>query len=157
MFGGDLDGVFQSSDPNVVADRLEGWQREFNRQIDGFDRVQRAAADLRVTETAVNGGLRVTVDVSGQIVDIVTTDELETLDTAQIGPAVLACIRRAQQSLAAKFAETAKETLGDDPLGAQLTEQFRERFPGERAPETPTRKPRTDEERAASPIVWDED
>lgn len=33
--------------------------------------------------------------------DITTTDELEQLSNAEIGPAVLACIRRAQESLAA--------------------------------------------------------
>lgn len=156
MFGGDMDNVFRSSDPNVVAERLEGWQREFNRQIEGFDRVQRAAADIRVTETAVNGGLKVTVDVSGQVVDITTDEELETLSTKEIGPAVLACIRRAQQALAAKFAETAKEALGDDPLGEHLSEQFSERFPEPQEPKPVRRKPRSDEERADSPIVWDE-
>lgn len=155
MFGGDLDSVFQSSDPNVVADRLEGWRQEFNKQIEGFDKVQRAAADLRVTETAVNGGLAVTVDVGGQVVDIRTNDELETLSTSEIGPAVLACIRRAQQSLTARFAETAKEALGDDnPLGAQLTEQFRERFPAPQEETKPRRKPRSEE---GEPNVWDED
>jgi DNA-binding protein YbaB len=155
MFGGDVDAVFQSSDPNVVADRLESWRDEFNRQVQGFDKVQRAAAELRVTETAVNGGLAVTVDVSGQVVDIQTNDELETIGTKDIGPAVLACIRRAQQALAAKFAETAKETLGDDdPLGTQLSEQFRERFPESREEPGPRRRPRAEE---GAPNVWDED
>lgn len=151
----DLDQVFQSGDPNAVADRLERWQQEFNRQIDGFDRVQRATIDLRVTESAVNGGLSVTVDVTGQVVDIVTGDELETLSTAEIGPTVLACIRRAQQTLSDRFAETATETVGDSPLGARLSEQFRQRFPEPREPK-PRERPRTEEESAASPIAWDE-
>lgn len=149
----DLDQVFRPGDPGEMADRLEVWQREFSRQVEGFDKVQRAAADLRVTEIAVDGGLAVTVDVSGQVVDITTTDELEQLSNAEIGPAVLACIRRAQESLAAKFAETAKDTLGEDPLGAQLTEQFRQRFPQQEEPAKPKPRP-VDED--GQPVVWDE-
>ncbi|WP_407778082.1 YbaB/EbfC family nucleoid-associated protein, partial [Actinophytocola sp.] len=112
-----------------MADRLEEWQQEFDKHLQGFDRLQQAAAGLRVTETAADGGIRVTVDVSGQIVDIVTTDELSSVDATEIGPLILQCLKRAQSTLAAKFAETAEETLGDDPTRANLVEQYQKRFP----------------------------
>jgi hypothetical protein len=154
MFGGDLDEVFRSQDPNVAADRLEAWQQEFNHQVEGFDRVQRAAMGLTATETALNGGVRVTVDVSGQVVDIVTSEELDEVGAEEIGPAVMACIRRARQAIADKFAETASEQLGADPLGAHLAEQFRERFPEPPEPEKPKPKKFTED---GQPVVWEED
>ncbi|MFL6120759.1 MAG: YbaB/EbfC family nucleoid-associated protein, partial [Actinophytocola sp.] len=128
-FSDDLDRVFRGGDPAEVADRLEEWQQEFDKHLQGFDRLQQAAAGLRVTETAADGGIRVTVDVSGQIVDIVTTDELSSVDATEIGPLILQCLKRAQSTLAAKFAETAEETLGDDPTRANLVEQYQKRFP----------------------------
>jgi DNA-binding protein YbaB len=128
-FNDDLDRVFRGGDPAEVADRLEEWQREFDQHLQGFDRLQQAAAGLRVTETAADGGIEVTVDVNGQIVDIVTTDELDSVDAKEIGPLVLQCVKRAQSTLAATFAETAKETLGDDPARGNLVEQYQRRFP----------------------------
>jgi hypothetical protein len=154
MVDGGLDEVFRSQDPNEAADRLEAWQQEFNRQIEGFDRVQRAAAGLTATEVALNGGIRVTVDVSGQVVDIATNDELDEVGAEEIGPAIMACIRRARQSIADKFAETATEQLGADPLGAQLAEQFRERFPEPAEPAKPKPKKFTED---GQPVVWEED
>lgn len=134
-FSDDFDRIFQGGDPGQMADRLEEWQRGFDQHLRGFDRLQEAAAGLRVTETAANGGITVTVDVSGQVVDIVTTDELDDVEAREIGPLVLQCLRKAQAALTARFAETARETMGDDPLRGSLVEQFQQRF--EPVPEKP--------------------
>lgn len=149
----DLDRVFQATDPAELADRLEGWQREFDRHVEGFDRLQRATSGLQVTEES--GGVKVTVDVNGQILDIATTDELDSVESREIGPLVLSCIRRAQGSLAARFAETAKETLGDDdPVRDTLVEQYQQRFPdAERPEEEPAPERGADD---SGPIKWDE-
>jgi DNA-binding protein YbaB len=128
-FSDDLDRIFRGGDPGQMADRLEEWQRQFDQHLQGFDRLQQAAAGLRVTETAANGGIKVTVDVSGQVVDITTTDELDSVTSREIGPLVLQCIKKAHSSLAAKFAETAQETLGDDPVRGDLVDQYQQRFP----------------------------
>lgn len=153
-FNDDLDRVFQGGDPGQVADRLEEWQRQFDQHLQGFDRLQQAAAGLRVTETAADGGIRVTVDVSGQVVDIVTTDELDSVAAPEVGPLILQCLKQAQSTLAAKFAETARETLGDDPSRDNLVAQFQQRFdhaePAAEKPEPPRRND-TDE---LSTKVW---
>jgi DNA-binding protein YbaB len=157
MVGEGLDEVFRSGDPAEMADRLEAWQREFDKQADGFEKVQRAAADLQVTETGANGGVRVTVDVNGKIVDITTTAALDEVRSEEIGPAIMACLRRAQSTLVARFAETARETLGDgDPVGENLVGQYQQRFPDAEPLEPPPAPPRTDEEAADAPIRWEE-
>jgi hypothetical protein len=144
-FSDDLDRILGGGDPAQVADRLEEWQRQFDQHLQGFDRLQQAAAGLRVTAT--NGGIKVTIDVSGQIVDIVTTDELDSVAVPEIGPQILQCIKQAQSKLAAKFAETAKETLGDDPVGGHLVEQYQQRFPqpAEKKPQQAEKKNDEDE------------
>jgi len=154
-FNDDLDEIFRGGDPARMADRLEEWQRDFDQHLQGFDRLQQAAAGLRVTETAANGGIKVTVDVSGQVVDIVTTDELDSVDSPEIGPMILQCLKRAQSALAARFAETAKETMGDDPVRGNLVEQYQQRFPQDEPPkEKPKPPPRQGDEDELPTKVW---
>jgi DNA-binding protein YbaB len=156
-FSDDLDRVFQGGDPGQVADRLEEWQRQFDQHLRGFDRLQQAAAGLRVTETAANGGIRVTVDVSGQVVDITTTDELDSVTSQEVGPLIMQCLKRAQSTLAAKFAETAQETLGDDPVRANLVDQFQQRFPQAEPPqEKPKPRPQSDADELPTKVWTDE-
>jgi DNA-binding protein YbaB len=154
-FSDDLDRIFRGGDPGQVADRLEEWQKQFDQHLQGFDRLQQAAAGLRVTETAANGGIRVTVDVSGQIVDIVTTDELDSVPSREIGPQILQCVKKAQNTLAAKFAETAKETLGDDPVRGDLVEQFQQRFPQSEPAKEKPKPPQQGDEDELPTKVWE--
>jgi DNA-binding protein YbaB len=140
-FNDDLDEIFRGGDPARMADRLEEWQREFDQHLEGFDRLQQAAAGLRVTETAANGAIKVTVDVSGQVVDIATTDGLDSVDSPEIGPMILRCLKKARSTLAAKFAETATETMGDDPVRGNLVEQYEQRFPRTEPPEEKPKPP----------------
>jgi DNA-binding protein YbaB len=136
---------------------MEEWQRQFDQHLQGFDRLQQAAAGLRVTETAADGGIRVTVDVSGQVVDITTTDKLDSITSPEIGPLILQCVKRAQSTLAAKFAETAKETLGDDPVRGDLVAQFEQRFTqAEPVKEKPKPPPQGDEDELPTK-VWTEE
>lgn len=154
-FSDDLDRIFRGGDPGQMADRLEEWQRQFDQHLQGFDRLQQAAAGLRVTETAANGGIKVTVDVSGQVVDITTTDELDSVTSREIGPLVLQCIKKAHTTLAAKFAETAQETLGDDPVRGDLVDQYQQRFPqAEPAKEKPPPPPEQNDEDELPTKVW---
>jgi DNA-binding protein YbaB len=154
-FSDDLDRIFQGGDPGQVADRLEDWQRQFDQHLQGFDRLQQAAAGLRVTETAANGGIKVTIDVSGQIVDIVTTDELNSVAAPEIGPQILQCLKKAQSTLAAKFAETAKETLGDDPVRGDLVEQYQQRFPQAEPEKEKPKPPQQNDEDELPTKVWE--
>lgn len=176
MLSDDLDKIFRLGDPEQMADRLEEWQQQVDRHIEGFDRLQRATSDLRVTETGANGGLRVTVDVSGEVVDIATTPRLAEVRPEEVGPAVLACIRRARSTLVARFAEAARETLGADPVGENLVAQYQQRFPQtEQAeparaarPEPPrqpwtgpprqtgTAPPAIDQDATDAPIAWED-
>jgi DNA-binding protein YbaB len=153
-FSDDLDRIFRGGDPGQVADRLEEWQKQFDQHLQGFDRLQQAAAGLRVTETAANGGIRVTIDVSGQVVDIVTTDELDSVAAREIGPQILQCLKKAQSTLAAKFAETAKETLGDDPVRGDLVAQYQQRFPQPEAEKEKPAPPQHDEDELPTK-VWE--
>jgi DNA-binding protein YbaB len=156
-FSDDLDSIFRGGDPAQMADRLEEWQRQFDQHLRGFDRLQQAAAGLRVTETAADGAIKVTVDVSGQIVDIVTTDDLDSVTSPEIGPLILRCVKKAQQTLAAKFAETAEKTLGDDPVRGSLVEQFQQRFPtGEPVKKKPKPPPQSDEDELPTKVWTDE-
>jgi len=152
-FSDDFDRIFQGGDPGQMADRLEEWQRQFDKHLQGFDRLQQAAAGLRVTETVAKGAIKVTVDVSGQVVDIVTTDELDSVESREIGPLVLECVKKAQSTLAAKFAETAQETMGDDPMRDNLVEQYQQRFTeAEPKPEKP--KPQRNDDDEVPTKVW---
>jgi DNA-binding protein YbaB len=155
-FSDDLDRIFRGADPGQMADQLEEWQKQFDQHLQGFDRLQQAAAGLRVTETAADGGIAVTVDVSGQVVEIVTTDALDSVDSTEIGPLVMQCVKRAQTALAARFADTAQETLGDDPVKGSLVEQFQQRFP---QPEPVRKKPKPqlgDEDELPTKVWTDE-
>lgn len=156
-FGDDLDRIFRGGDPGQMADQLEEWQKQFDQHLQGFDRLQQAAAGLRVTETAADGAIRVTVDVSGQVVEIVTTDDLDSVTSPEIGPLIMQCIKRAQSTLAAKFAETAQETLGDDPVKGNLVEQFQQRFPqDEPVKKKPKPQPQGDEDELPTKVWTDE-
>lgn len=156
-FGDDLDRIFRGGDPGQMADQLEEWQKQFDQHLQGFDRLQQAAAGLRVTETAADGAIKVTVDVSGQVVEIITTDDLDSVTSPEIGPLIMQCIKRAQATLAAKFAETAQETLGDDPVKGNLVEQFQQRFPqDEPVKKKPKPQPQGDEDELPTKVWTDE-
>lgn len=128
---------------------LEEWRAHRERTADRYRAMQQDLARVRVTEQGAGGAITVVVDGAGSVVDVAMTDRLESLRPAEIGPAVLACIRRAQSRLVDEVARIAEARLGDEPGVTQLRERFRARFP-EQPDEAPAPRWRRPAPRAAS-------
>ncbi|HEY8371897.1 MAG TPA: YbaB/EbfC family nucleoid-associated protein [Pseudonocardiaceae bacterium] len=125
-----------------TEEELRRWAAAVEEKARRYQEMQRQVAAVSVTETSRDGAVRVTVDSSGVVTDLVISDAVRTMSGAQISALVLSTMRRAQARISDRIAEVATATVGDDPetVDAMVT-TYRERFP-EPEPE-PDDRPRS--------------
>ena len=128
MFGNDLSRILDLGDPEEMVRRLDELDRKMEQATANYERLEQAAGDMRITEVDP-AGVSVTVNVDGQLTDLVTTPEITRLPAERIGAVILACILRAQSRIAERYREAAEQAGSDDEMTRHVIDSYRQRFP----------------------------
>jgi hypothetical protein len=137
VFGEDLSRILDLGDPEEMARRLDELDRKMEQAQASYEQLEQAADGMRITEVDP-AGVTATVNVDGQLTELVTTSQITRLPAEQIGPTILACILRAQSRIADRYREAAEQTGSDDDMTRHVIESYRQRYP---APASETPKP----------------
>lgn len=140
MFGDDLNRILDLGDPEEMVRRLDELDRKMEKAAASYEQLELAAGDMRITEEDP-AGVKVTVNVDGQLTDLVTTPAIAGLPAERIGPTILTCILRAQSRIAERYREAAEQTGSDDEMTRHVIDSYRRRFP---EPEPDPAGPRPD-------------
>lgn len=116
--------------PTADTAHLTSHAKRLAREAERFRQFRDTVANVRATASTANGAVEVTVDSTGVVVDVVTTDRIGELPPREIGARVLAAIRAAQSQLAERVGQVADGVLGSDkPTGDALRGELRAKFP----------------------------
>lgn len=147
--------------PGTAAGGLAEWGARLARDAGRFRLLQAEIASIRVVESSSDGAIRVTVDVTGAVVDIATSGRLSSVPSPEIGRRIMGVVARAQSRLPEQVRWAAHATLGEDartaaPVWEQLRARFTEPSPGRRPRREPAPAPvpRSRPRRAADDEVW---
>ncbi|MEU1983994.1 YbaB/EbfC family nucleoid-associated protein [Nocardia sp. NPDC019395] len=111
-------------DPSAAAADLAGWAEQMQHKAQRFQVLQGRLAQLSVTETSADNSVRVTIDSNGVPTDIRFTDGIRRKNPAALSAEVMSCLSRARGTLVGQVTATVHDVVGDDPIGANIIEQF---------------------------------
>ncbi|WP_219823976.1 YbaB/EbfC family nucleoid-associated protein [Actinokineospora auranticolor] len=119
---------------------LRRWSADVAAKAQRYQEMQAEVARVAVTESSRDDVVRVTVDATGAVTDLVISDRSRELPGAELAGLVLTTMRRAQSRITDEVADVMTRTVGDDPQTvAAVVGSYRERFPEpEPEPERPT-------------------
>lgn len=89
---------------------------------------------LTATEVGPQGMFRVTVGSGGELTGLELAESTRSLPPAQLSGQIMACMRRAQATLAHQVARIVTELGTDDPVTTGIASRYREQFPEQPAP-----------------------
>lgn len=98
------------SDPSQIFAQYEGKLAEAQRKSED---IRSGLADLRVTERSTDGQIVVSVNSSGNLVDIQLGDSLQRREPSSVGPDILRAVQAAQNRVAGALREAMNPMLGD--------------------------------------------
>lgn len=137
MFGKDLSRILDLGDPEEMARRLDELDRKMEQAQASYEQLEQTAEGMRIVEVDP-AGVTATVNVDGQLMELVTTAEITRLPPERIGPTVMACILRAQSRIADRYREAAEQTGSNDDMTRHVIDSYRQRYP---APEPENPRP----------------
>lgn len=111
-------------DPFAGTAGLARWAEEMQQKAERFQTLQGRMARLSVTEISADKSVQVTVDNNGIPTDIGFGDEVRRKSPAALSAEVMSCLNRARQRLVDQVTATVRETVGDDPIGANILDKF---------------------------------
>lgn len=143
----ELNDILASGDPETMSRRLDEVDAKLTRAARSYEDLEQSMRSMRITESDPGGAITVTVDGRGQLIAVETNQRLAQLGADQVGPAVLACVRRAQAKIAGEIVAAARQTVGEDGMADHIVETMREWYPEQPddpadASEASTRAPR---------------
>ncbi|WP_431963305.1 YbaB/EbfC family nucleoid-associated protein [Nocardia sp. bgisy134] len=124
-------------DPSRIAEDIAHMAADFERQAERFEQLRERMAALTATESSSDGRIAVSVNNNGVPTDIVLAVGTRGMDPAAVSAEIMSCMRRAQATLRAQVAETVQNTVGDDPAGAAIADQYAKSFPDVPAGDVP--------------------
>ncbi|NKY34642.1 YbaB/EbfC family nucleoid-associated protein [Nocardia speluncae] len=113
-----------SEDPFAGPAGLARWAEEMQQKAERFQTLQGRMARLSVTEISADKSVQVTIDNNGIPTDIRFGAEIRRKNPAALSAEVMSCLNRARQRLVDQVAATVHETVGDDPIGANILDKF---------------------------------
>jgi hypothetical protein len=130
------------TDPDGLLAEFEARLAETTRKA---EQVHAGLAATNATAGSADGRIAVTVNASGNVVDL-------RLPDAELAAAILDTIRRAQSRLADAARKAMPAELSDTDLVSELDTQYRKAYPEPPAPPRPRQKLRfgAEEDRAAA-------
>lgn len=130
------------TDPSQMERRLSQWTQGFIDRADRFHAMRAQLEQVQVTESSKDGVIRVTVDSTGALTDLVLGEKIRDLSPPELATQVLACLRRAQQQLAPLVRDTMQAVVGgEEPFIKDVVSKYRERFGESPRPPSTTADP----------------
>lgn len=116
--------------PDDPDQMLAGFQQQIEAKMQQAQRIQQAAENLRGEASSKDGSVSVTVDQSGNVVDLELTDGALRNRPAELSSIILSTVRSAQSKLSEQMRAAMTQVVGEDSgtLNAVLG-GLRERFP----------------------------
>lgn len=123
---------------------MRRWAAAVEEKAQRYQVMQAEVARVSVTESSRDDVVRVTVDATGAVTDLVISDKSRDLSGAELSGMVLTTMRRAQSRITEHVAEVMTRTVGDDEQTvATVVDSYRQRFP----------EPEPDPERPSGSVV----
>ncbi|MDA1365309.1 YbaB/EbfC family nucleoid-associated protein [Glycomyces algeriensis] len=122
-------------DPEGSRERLAAWQGRIDRLAEDTKLMSDRLEALRVTVADSNGLVTVTVDSTGNLVDMVFSERIKRQSPEVVSRTAMETIREAKQQVAERSSAIIEATLGSDSLaGRAIAERVRGRLePGDGA------------------------
>lgn len=113
-------------DPESSREHLQAWKGKIDRLAADTRAMSARFQELRVTLADPDRLCQVTVDSTGNLVDLYLSEKSRRVDTELTSQAVLDTIRAAKAQIADQSAQIITETLGpDSPAGQAIAERVR--------------------------------
>jgi hypothetical protein len=124
VFGRDLD---------EAEAQVRSWAAQASERAEAAARMANEVAALTSSAEGSRGAIKVAVDASGLLTRLELADSVRTMSGTELAQAIMATVRRAQASLAAKVSSVVAATVGaDTETGSAVIGSFESRFPVER-------------------------
>ncbi|CRK60573.1 hypothetical protein [Alloactinosynnema sp. L-07] len=109
---------------------MRRWAADIEAKAQRYQSMQAEVATVTVTEVSRDDVVRVTVDATGAVTDLVISDKSRDLPGAELSTMVLTTMRRAQSKITEQVAEVMVRTVGDDEQTVNaVVDSYRQRFP----------------------------
>lgn len=132
-------GLDRMLDPEGSRERLAAWQGRLDRLAEDTKLMSDRLESLRVTLADANGLVTVTVDSTGNLLDMVFTERIKRQTPEVVSRTAMETIREAKRQVAAQSTEIIEATLGPDSVAAQaIAERVRDQLDPGRGPGTAT-------------------
>lgn len=105
------------------------WQQQVAENARRHAELRDRVAGMSITETTPDGMIRVTVSADGVLTDLALHQRYEGVPLAQLGPRIMACVRRAQARIPGLMGQALRASGVDDPAGALILADASRRFP----------------------------
>ncbi|WP_232013989.1 YbaB/EbfC family nucleoid-associated protein [Glycomyces terrestris] len=106
-------------DPEASRQHLEAWKGRIDRLAADTQEMSTRFGELKAVGADPDGLVRVTVDSSGNMVDVQLSERTRRIDTEYTGRAILAAVAAARAQMAEASAQIISETLGSDSAAGQ--------------------------------------
>lgn len=119
---------------------MRRWAADVEAKAQRYQVMQDEVATVQVTESSADEVVRVTVNATGVVTDLVIAERHREVPGRELSALVLTTMRTAQSRIAEQVAEVMERTVGDDPQTvAAVVGSYRQRFPEpDPDPERPT-------------------
>ncbi|MET8776778.1 YbaB/EbfC family nucleoid-associated protein [Nocardia sp. NPDC004654] len=124
-----------------TAEAMERYAADMERRARQFEELQGRMAAVTATGSSPSGRVTVTVDNNGVPSAITLSAAARGADPSTLAAEIMSTMRSAQARLRTAVSDTVRNSVGDDPVGAAIIQNFRERFPEEQAAEQVTPPP----------------
>jgi DNA-binding protein YbaB len=116
-------------DPEASREHLQAWKGRIDQLAADTQAMSDRFEGLKVTASDPDGNAMVTLDSSGNLIDIVLSERTRRIDTEVTSRAILQAVQAAKAQVAERSAEIVSETLGaDSPAGRAIAERVRGRL-----------------------------
>ncbi|MEV0250671.1 YbaB/EbfC family nucleoid-associated protein [Nocardia sp. NPDC050712] len=138
--------------PGRTAEDMARYAAEMERRAERFEELQGRMAALTATGASGSGRVTVTVDSNGVPSSIKLSGSARGADPSALAAEIMSTMRGAQARLRTEVANAVHNSVGDDPVGAAIIQNFTQRFPDEVKPEPFTPPPVPDPAPPVPPV-----
>jgi hypothetical protein len=117
------------TDPAQAEWQTSQWAQGFTDKAERFGAMRGQVEELQVTESSVDGAVRVTIDSSGAPINLALTSKISGMPPSQVAAVVMDCMRRAQKQLAGQLRHAMAVTVGaEEPVIEDVVSGYRQQF-----------------------------
>jgi DNA-binding protein YbaB len=114
-------------DPDGARERVAEWKGRIDQLTANTAEMRERLLDVRETATDTNRIVEVTVDSTGELVDLRLTDRIQRVAPDVVARTILTTVAAAKAKVAARTADIVGETMGSDSAaGRAIAERLRD-------------------------------